>query len=184
MVSSGGGDPPCVCSGFVSSRAIEGCATPRFWGGLRLVAAGRRFAAGRAFALVRRFLVVRGFEVARRFAVFRCFEVVRRFTGFRFFRDKREVAARFLRFAIVGSCWGKYSSKENLPAKRRLRAARLTCHYDRGAVNIRGRVAELQDAAAAEIQNNASTLDRGSCRYPKARRQGRAVLGRNRGFDS
>jgi len=109
------------------------CATPRFWGGLRLVAAGRRFAAGRAFALVRRFLVVRGFEVARRFAVFRCFEVVRRFTGFRFFRDKREVAARFLRFAIVGSCWGKYSSKENLPAKRRLRAARLTCHYDRCA---------------------------------------------------
>ena len=149
MVSSGGGDPPCVCSGFVSSCAIEGCATPRFWGGLRLVAAGRRFAAGRAFALVRRFLVVRGFEVALRFAVFRCFEVVRRFTGFRFFRDEREVAARFLRFAPVG---GKYSSKENLPAKRRLRAARLTCHYDRGAVNIRGRVAELQDAAAAEIQ--------------------------------
>ena len=137
MVSSGGGDPPCVCSGFVSSRAIraiEGCATPRFWGGLRLVAAGRRFAAGRAFALVRRFLVVRGFEVARRFAVFRCFEVVRRFTGFRFFRDKREVAARFLRFAIVGSCWGKYSSKENLPAKRGPRAGKLTSHYDRGAM--------------------------------------------------
>ena len=138
MVSTGGGDPPCVCSGFVSSRAIEGCATSRFWGGLRLVAAGRRFAAGRAFALVRRFPVVRGFEVARRFVVFRCFEVVRRFTGFRFFRDEREVAARFLRFAIVGSCWGKYSSKENLPAKRGLRAARLTCHYDRGAVRAAG----------------------------------------------
>src|ERR1700722_4021109 len=122
MVSSGGGDPPCVCSGFVSSRAIEGCATPRFWGGLRLVAAGRRFAAGRAFALVRRFPVVRGFEVARRFAVFRCFEVVRRFTGFRFFRNEREVAARFLRFAIVASCSGKHFSKENC-AKRGLRAA-------------------------------------------------------------
>src|SRR6478752_1576248 len=131
MVSSGGGDPPCVCSGFVSSCAIEGCATPRFWGGLRLVAAGRRFAAGRAFSLVRRFLVVRGVEVARRFAVSRRFEVVRRFTGFRFFRDEREVAARFLRFAIVGSCWGRYSTKENLPAKRGLRAARLTCHCDR-----------------------------------------------------
>jgi hypothetical protein len=123
MVSSGGGDPPCVCFGFVSSRAIEGCVTPRFWGGLRLVAAGRRFAAGRAFALVRRFPVVRGFEVARRFAVFRCFEVVRRFTGFRFFRDEREVAARFLRFAIVGSCSGKHFSKENSRAKRGLRAA-------------------------------------------------------------
>src|SRR6478672_5276407 len=94
MVSSGGGDPPCICSGFVSSRAIEGCATPRFWGGLRLVAAGRRFAAGRVFALVWRVPVVRRLKVARRFAVFRCFEVVRRFTGFRFFRDEREVAAR------------------------------------------------------------------------------------------
>ena len=95
MVSSGGGDPPCICSGFVSSRAIEGCATPRFWGGLRLVAAGRRFAAGRVFALVWRVPVVRRLEVARRFAVFRCFAGVRRFTGFRFFRDKRDVAARF-----------------------------------------------------------------------------------------
>ena len=70
-----------------------GCAAPRFRGGLRLapvarLAIGRRFAAGRLFALVRRFPVV------RRFAV------VRRFTGRRFFRDEREVAARFLRFAI------------------------------------------------------------------------------------
>jgi hypothetical protein len=134
MVSSGGGDPPCVCSGFVSSCATGGFPAPPFRGGLRLVGAGRRFAAGGAFALVRCFPVVRGFEVARRFAVFLCFEVVRRFSGFGLFRDEREVAARFLRFAIVGSCWGKYSSKENLPAKRRLRAARLTCHYDRGAV--------------------------------------------------
>ena len=134
MVSSGGGDPPCICSGFVSSRAIEGCATPRFWGGLRLVAAGRRFAAGRVFALVRRVPVVRRFEVARRFAVLRCFEVVRRFTGLRFFRDEREVAARFLRFGIVGSCCGKHSNKKNMLAKRGLRAARLTCHYDRRAV--------------------------------------------------
>jgi|RhiMetdeSRZDD1v2_1073273.scaffolds.fasta_scaffold1362229_1 hypothetical protein len=134
MVSSGGGDPPCVCSGFVSSCATGGFPAPPFRGGLRLVGAGRRFAAGGAFALVRCFPVVRGFEVARRFAVFLCFEVVRRFSGFGLFRDEREVAARFLRFAIVGSCWGKYSSKENLPAKRGLRAARLTCHYDRGAV--------------------------------------------------
>jgi hypothetical protein len=133
-VSSGGGDPPCISSGFVSSRTIEACATPRFWGGLRLVAAGRRFAAGRDFALVRRFPVVRRFEVARRFAVFRCFAMVRRFSGFRFFRDERDVAARFLRFAIVGSCWGKYFSKENFLAKRGQRAGTLTRPYDRGAV--------------------------------------------------
>ena len=96
-MSSGGGDPPRISSGFVSSRTIEACATPRFWGGLRLVAAGRRLAAGPRLALVRRSSVVRRFEVARCFAVVR-FAVVRRFTGRRFFRD--EVAARFLRFAI------------------------------------------------------------------------------------
>jgi hypothetical protein len=51
-------------------------------------------------------LVVRRFEVVRRIAAVRClavlrrFAVVRRFTGVRFFRDEREVAARFLRFAI------------------------------------------------------------------------------------
>jgi hypothetical protein len=111
-VSSGSGDPPCISSGFVSSRTIEACATPRFWGGLRLVAAGRRFTAGRDFALVRRFPVVRRFEVARRFAVFRCLAMVRRFSGFRFFRDERDVAARFLRFAIVGSCWGSTLAKK------------------------------------------------------------------------
>ena len=98
------------------------------------MAAGRRFAAGRDFALVRRFPVVRRFEVARRFAVFRCFAMVRRFSGFRFFRDERDVAARFLRFAIVGSCWGKYFSKENFLAKRGQRAGTLTRPYDRGAV--------------------------------------------------
>ena len=77
MVSSGGGDPPCVSSGV-------GC----------------RFASGRRLALVRRFPVVRRFDVARRFAVVRRFAVARRFTGLRFFRDERDVAARFLRFAI------------------------------------------------------------------------------------
>ena len=96
--------------------AIEGCATPRFWDGLRLVAAGRRFAAGRAFALVRRFPVVRGFEVARRFAVFRCFEVARRLTGFRLFRDEREVAARFLRFAMLAPV-GERTRASNLPQR-------------------------------------------------------------------
>jgi hypothetical protein len=132
-VSSGGGDPPCISSGFVSSRTIEACATPRFWGGLRLVAAGRRFAAGRDFALVRRSPVVCRFEVARRFAVFRRFAMVRRLSGFRLLRDERDVAARFLRFAIVGSCWGKYFSKENFLAKRGQRPGRLTRPYDRGA---------------------------------------------------
>jgi hypothetical protein len=64
------------------------------------LAGGRRLAAGRRLALGRRFPVVRRFEVARRFVVVRRFAGVRRFTGRRFFRDEREVAARFLRFAI------------------------------------------------------------------------------------
>jgi hypothetical protein len=102
MVSSGGGDPPCISSGSVAT-GVGGAAS--FRGGLRLaglarLAVGRRFAAGRCFALVRRFLVVRRFEVARRFPVVRLFAVVRLFSGRRFFRDEREVAARFLRFAI------------------------------------------------------------------------------------
>ena len=80
MVSSGGGDPPCVSSCVVSCCATGVRAAPRFRGGLRLaallrVAVGRRFAAGRRLALVRRFVAV------RRFAVVRRFEVVRRFTA-------------------------------------------------------------------------------------------------------
>ena len=63
----------------------------------------RRFAAGRRLALVRRFAVVRRFEVAPRFPEVRRFEVVPRFAGVRFFRDEREVAARFLRFAMSPS---------------------------------------------------------------------------------
>jgi hypothetical protein len=78
---------------------------PRFLTGVRLavlacLAGSRRLAGGRRLAVVRRFLVVRRFEVARRFVVVRRFTGVRRFIGRRFFRDEREVAARFLRFAI------------------------------------------------------------------------------------
>jgi hypothetical protein len=69
-------------------------------------------------ALVRRFPIVCRFEVARRFAVVRRFAVARRFTDRRFFPDERDVAARFLRFAISSSCWWKFFNKENLPAKR------------------------------------------------------------------
>ena len=102
MVSSGAGDRPCISSGSV---AIGAGGAARFRDGLRLaalarLAVGRRFAAGRRLLLVRRFPLVRRFEVARRFAVVRGFAVVRRFTGRRFFRDERDVAARFLRFAI------------------------------------------------------------------------------------
>src|SRR5215472_16538409 len=53
-----------------------------------------RLAADCTFALVRRFVGV------RRLAVVCGFAAVRRFNGARFFRDKRDVAARFLRFAI------------------------------------------------------------------------------------
>jgi hypothetical protein len=103
MVSSGGGDPPCISPSVVSCSATGGCSAPRF--GLRLVALARLavgwlFVAGRRLALVRRFPVVRRFEVTRRFAVVHRFAVARRFTGRRFFRDERDVAARFLRFAI------------------------------------------------------------------------------------
>ena len=105
MVSSGGGDPPCISSGIASSVATGVGGAPRFRAGLRSaalarLAGGRRLAAGRRLAFVRRFPVVRRFEVARRFVVVRRFAGVRRFTGRRFFRDEREVAARFLRFAI------------------------------------------------------------------------------------
>jgi hypothetical protein len=74
-------------------------ASPRFRGGLRLaaltrLAGGRGFAAGRRLPLVRRSVAVRRLAVRRRFAV------VRRFTCAGFFRAEREVAARFLPFAI------------------------------------------------------------------------------------
>jgi hypothetical protein len=104
MVSSGGGDPPCVSSGVVCSGATGVRAERRLRGGGRSAAAerlavGRRVAAGRRLALVRRF-AVRRFGAARRFAAVRRFAVVRRFTGVRFFPVERKVAARFLRFAI------------------------------------------------------------------------------------
>ena len=89
MVSSGGGDPPCVPSGIVSCCGTGVAA--RFRGGLRLaalavLAVGRRFGAERRLALACR--LVRRFAALRRFGV----------DGF--FRDAREVAACFLRFAM------------------------------------------------------------------------------------
>jgi hypothetical protein len=89
MVSSGGGDPPSVPSGIVSCCGTGIAA--RFRGGLRLaavLAVGRRFGAVRRLVLVRRFVVVRRLAALRRFGVDR------------FFRDAREVAACFLRFAM------------------------------------------------------------------------------------
>jgi hypothetical protein len=71
-----------VPASFPPAR-LEG-ALRRVSAAVRVAAANRRFAAGRRLAL----------------AVVRRFEVVRRFTGRRFFRDERDVAARFLRFAI------------------------------------------------------------------------------------
>src|SRR5262249_43187948 len=61
---------------------------------LERIGAVRRLAADCTFALVRRFVAV------RRLAVVCGFAAARRFNGARFFRDKRDVAARFLRFAI------------------------------------------------------------------------------------
>jgi hypothetical protein len=106
MVSSGGGDPPCVSSCVVSCGATGVCAAPSFRGGLRFgalarVADGRRIAAGRRrLALVPRLVAVRRLAVVRRFAVVRSLAVVRRFRGVRFFRVERVLAARFFRFAI------------------------------------------------------------------------------------
>ena len=118
IVFSGGGDPPCISSGVVTSCSATGVrAAPRFLGGLRFAALARpaearRFASGRLLALVRRFPVVRRFEVVRRFAAVRRFPVVRRFTVVRFFREERDVAARFLRFAIyLASSLGRPHSK-------------------------------------------------------------------------
>jgi hypothetical protein len=105
MVSSGGGDPLSVSSVVASCGTIGRRAAPPFRGGLRLaalarVAGFRRFAAGRRLALVPRLVAVRPLAVVRRFVVVRRFGVVRRFTGVRLFREERELAARFLRFAI------------------------------------------------------------------------------------
>jgi hypothetical protein len=105
IVSSGGGDPLCTSSVVVSCVAIAECAAPPFRGGLCLAALARRagdcrFAAGRRLALVPRLVAARPLAVVRRFVVVRRFAVVRRFTGVRFFREEREVAARFLRFAM------------------------------------------------------------------------------------
>ena len=107
-VSSGGGDPPRVSSGVVSScatgaRTVRLLPLGRRFAALRRFVAVCRFTAGRRLALVRRFPVVRRFEVAPRFPEVRRFEVVPRFAGVRFFRDEREVAARFLRFAMSPS---------------------------------------------------------------------------------
>ena len=86
MVSSSGGDPPCVPSGIASCCGSGAAA--RFRGGLRLAALGRRFGGERRLALVRRFVAVSRLAALRRFGVDR------------FFRDACEVAACFLRFAI------------------------------------------------------------------------------------
>jgi hypothetical protein len=118
MIPPEGGDPPCISSGNLSSRAIGVCDSLRFRGGLGLAAAtrpavGRRFAAGRRLALVRRLPDVRRFEVTRllvalrRFAAVRRFAVVRRFSGPRFFLDERELGPRFLRFAMYCLLFGQ-----------------------------------------------------------------------------
>ena len=101
MVFSGGGDPLCVSSSVISSCAVTGAgAATRFRGRLRLaalavLAVGRRFGAERCLALVRRLVVVRRLAALGRFGVDR------------FLRDEREVAARFLRFAISTSLSGR-----------------------------------------------------------------------------
>src|SRR5262245_34415616 len=74
---------------------------------LERLGAVRRLAADCTFALVRRFVAV------RRLAVVCGFAAVRRFNGARFFRDKCDVAARFLRFAI-----GCFLSEINILSKK------------------------------------------------------------------
>jgi hypothetical protein len=101
MVSSGGGDPPCISGVSTCANGVRaGFLGARLFGGLARLVVGRRFAGGRRLVPVRRFTVVRRFDIARRFAVVRRFAAERRFTGRRFFRDERDVAARFLRFAM------------------------------------------------------------------------------------
>ncbi len=101
-VSSGGGDPPCSSSGIVSCCATGVPAKARFRGGRRLAAlAGRRLSPVRRLVALRRLVVDRRFEVSRRLA------------GVRFFRDEREVAARFLRFAIC--CLQDWAPVTTLP---------------------------------------------------------------------
>jgi hypothetical protein len=86
MVSSGGGYPPsgpcgivCCCGTGVGARFRRLAA---------VLAVGWRFGAERRLVLVCRLVVVRRLAALRRFGVDR------------FFRDAREVAARFLRFAM------------------------------------------------------------------------------------
>jgi hypothetical protein len=80
--------------------ARQGCASQEVSGAVLRLAAlaglvgSRRFAATRRLGLVRRLVAVVRFAVVRRLAV------VRRFNGVRFFRDERDAAARFLRFAM------------------------------------------------------------------------------------
>ena len=101
----------------------------RFRGGLlfgRLtrLAVGWRFAGGRRLALVRRFPVVRRFVVARRFAIVRRFAVERRFASVPFFRDERDVAARFLRFAMCCLLSGQALQQRKSFRKGALQGAR------------------------------------------------------------
>jgi hypothetical protein len=74
-------------------------AASRFRGGLGL-AALERLAGGRRFAAERRLAPVRGLVAVRRFAAVPRLAAVRRFNGVRFFPAERDVAERFLRFAI------------------------------------------------------------------------------------
>ena len=113
-VSSGGGGPPCICFRLRFLRAIGVCAAPRFWSGLRLVAAGRRFARdrfGTCPPLGRRGLEVR---TLRRRALFRggaAFHWLPLFPG-------RTFGCRaFLRFAIIGSYSGNTLAKKIFPQR-------------------------------------------------------------------
>jgi hypothetical protein len=74
-------------------------AASSFRGGLGLAALAR-LAGGRRFAAGRRLALVRGLVAVRRFAAVPRLAAVRRFNGIRFFPAERDVAERFLRFAI------------------------------------------------------------------------------------
>ena len=104
------------------------CALRRFSGAVCVLAdctAGRqRFTAGRRLELVCRFAVVRRFEVARRFAVVRRFCGGAAFHWPTFFPGPTRRCRAFLTFSpYVHPVAGKYSNKENLPAKWELRSA-------------------------------------------------------------
>ena len=154
MVSSGGGDPPCTSSGVVSCGTIGVCAAPGLRGGLRLaalerVADGSRFAAVRRLALVRRLVAVRRLAVVRRFAV------VRLFTCARFFRAEREVAARFLRFAIcrlpggAGTLSKKIFSQRGAPKRHNGHQTRVTGTHFAGWTNNLASSATIGSSASS-----------------------------------